>query len=97
MRVIAVSGCPAVPFWNHGDEARQRLFAFALIDRIHQLGRSEAAPTVVPKNKIIFEITCVFLYYRRRRDESKEKVGDSEPVSISGILAPTMTALRTPL
>jgi hypothetical protein len=48
-----------------------------------QLGRSNAAPTVglskirCCNDQIIFKITCVYLYYRRRGEGSKKKVGDS--------------------
>jgi len=47
------------------------------------LGRSKAAPTVglskirCFNDQIIFQITCVYLYYRRRGDESKKKMGES--------------------
>jgi hypothetical protein len=58
-------------------------FTFAVVGRIRSWDGPKAAPTVglskigCCSGQIIFQITCVYLYYRRREDESKKKVGDS--------------------
>jgi hypothetical protein len=76
-----VSGCLRFRFGNTGME-----FGTGLRLRRSwsdsQLGRSKAAPTVglskigCCNDQIIFQIICVYLYYRKREDGSKKKVGD---------------------
>jgi hypothetical protein len=82
MSVTPMSEGPRFHFGTAG-KLRQRTFAFAVMGRISQLGRSPSAPTVglskigCFNDQIIFEIICVHLYYRRRGDGGKKKVGDS--------------------
>jgi hypothetical protein len=80
MRVIAVSGGLRFRFGTTGIELGKG-------SRLRrnwsdsQSGRSKAAPTVglskirCCNDQIIFQIICVYLYYRKRRDGSKKKSG----------------------
>jgi len=78
----------AVPFWNRGKWSAREGLRLRGNWSDSQLGWPKAAPTVglskirCFNDQVIFQITCVYLYYRKRRDESNKKLdpaGDGFP------------------